>query len=116
MVWVRMSRGALQTLYRAVLALWPPKAFQQAQQRWEPPLHWPLRASEVGFGLVYETACETEVADETAAEAGSEVGSAAEFVLDAGAVRQPAFWAFELSEAAVLMDLEGWWTVQSLLV
>lgn len=48
-----------------------------------------------------------ETAYETAAEAGAEVGSAAEFVLDVGLVRQAAFWAFELLEAAVLMDLEG---------
>lgn len=56
------------------------------------------------------------MAEETAAEAGSEVGSAAEFVLDVGALRQPAFWAFELSEKAGLAALEECWMVQSLLV
>lgn len=49
-------------------------------------------------------------------EAVSELGSAAEFVFDAGAVRQPAFWVFELLEVAVLMVLEGLWVAQSPLV
>lgn len=37
-------------------------------------------------------------------EAASDLGSAAEFVFDAGAVRGTAFWAFEVD---VLMVLEG---------
>lgn len=49
-------------------------------------------------------------------EAVSELGSAAEFVFGAGAVRQPASWAFELLEVAVLMVLEGPGVVQSPLV
>lgn len=69
-----------------------------------------------------ETACEAvragETVDEAVLEDGavSELGSAVEFVFDAGAVRQPASWAFELLEVAVLMVLEGLGVGQSLLV
>lgn len=127
-----MSLGTLQTLYRAVLALWPPKASPQAQQRWGPLLHWPSRGAEVGFGVgvgvgpASEIACEAvttdEAVDETVDEAVSEVEAVledeavSEFVFDGGAVRQPAFWAFELLEVAVLRVLEGLGTVQTPLV
>lgn len=129
---VRMSRGTLQTLYTAVLALWPPKASPQAQQRWGPLLHWPWRGAEVGFGVgigpASVIACEAAMVDEAVdeavfeVEAGledeavSELGSAAELEFDAEAVRQPAFWAFELLEEAALRVLEGLGVVQSPLV
>lgn len=109
-VLVHMSHGTLQTLYRAVLALWPPKASQQAQQSWGPLLRWPSRGAEVGVGVgvgpVSEIACMDEAVDEAVSEAVSEVeavledkavselGSAAEIVFDAGVVRQHAFWVF----------------------
>lgn len=48
---VHTSHGTLQTLYRAVLALWPPKVSQRAQQRRGPLLHWPSRGAELGFGF-----------------------------------------------------------------
>lgn len=69
-------------------------------------MHWPLRASEVGVGLVSETVYGAVAADEAVSE----------FVFDAGAVRQPAFWALELLEAAVLMVLEGLAVVQCPLI
>lgn len=49
-------------------------------------------------------------------EVVSEPGSAAEVVFDAGAVRRPAFWASELSEAAVLRVWGGLQVVQCPLV
>lgn len=125
---VRTGRGTLQTLYRAVPALWPPKASQQAQQRWGPLLRWPWRRIDVavGVGPVSEIVREAVMADETADEAAdeavskvsavSELGSAAEFVFDAGVVRRHAFSASELSEVAVLMVLEGLGPVQPPLV
>lgn len=118
----RRSRGILQTLCRAVPVLWPPKASQGALQRWGPLLHWPLRAAEVGVGFVSEIVCEAVTADETVSEVEAvleaEPGSAecAEFVFDAGVVRRPAFWAFELLEAAALMVLERLGAVPCLLV
>lgn len=63
-----------------------------------------------------EPACEAVVADERVDEAvfeveavledkaASDLGSAAEFVFDAGVVRWHAFWAFEVVD---LMVLEG---------
>lgn len=126
---VHMSHGTLQILYRAALALWPPKASPQAQQRWGPLLHWPSRGAEVefevGIGPVSVIACEAVMEDETVdeavfeVEAGledeavSELGSAAELKFDAGAVRQLAFSAFELLEGDVLRVLEGLGMVQS---
>lgn len=122
----RRSHDILQTLCRAEPALWPPKASQRAQQRWVPLLHWPLRADEVGVGFVSEIACEAVTADEAVSEveavledeAVSEPGSAesAVFVFDAGAVTRPAFWAFELLEAAALMVLGRLGVVRSPLI
>lgn len=119
---VRTSHGTLQTLYRAVLALWPPKASQQAQQRWGPLLHWLLKGAEVVVGpvsvMAHETVGEAESEVEVVLEdeVVSELGSAAEFVFDAGAVRQRAFWASELVEVDVLLVLEGLGVVQSPLI
>lgn len=72
-MWVRTCHGTFQTLYKAVQALWPPKASQQAQQRWGPLLRWPLGGAEVGFGVgpVSEIVCEAVMADETVDEAVS---------------------------------------------
>lgn len=76
-------------------------------------MHWPLRASEVGVGLVSESAGGAVAAD------GSEVEAAvlqAELGSDAEAVRSPASWASELSVEEVLMVLEGLGVVQCPLI
>lgn len=49
-------------------------------------------------------------------EAVSELGSAVELEFDAGTVRQPAFWAFELLEGAAPRVLEELGVVHSPLV
>lgn len=99
-MWVHRSRGTSHALYRAVLALLPPKVSQHAQQRRGPLLRWPLKGAEVV--PVSETVCEGMMADEKVAEvvledkAVSVLYYAAEFVFDVEAGKQPAFWASEL--------------------
>lgn len=75
-------------------------------------MRWPLRASEVGVGLVSESAGGAVAAD------GSEVEAVlqAELGSDAEAVRSPASWASELWVEEVLMVLEGLGVVQCPLI
>lgn len=81
-------------------------------------MHLPLRAAEIGVGLASERACGAVAgaAGEAADEAVAEAEAVFEVVFDAGAVTQPAFWVFELAEAAALMVLEGLGVVQRLLI
>lgn len=99
-MWAHKSHGTLHALHRAVLALLPPKVSQHAQQRRGALLCWPLKGAVVV--PVSETVCEGMMADEKVVEvvledkAVSVLYSAAEFVFDVGAGKQPAFLASEI--------------------